>query len=643
MFTFQCTTCHAKLVVKNEELIGQILACPKCGGMVLVERPSEDQTFELPPEPVEAEASRYVQFPDLLAETESGFINKEQLQELAPPEPTPVLTDTELKTRKILLGILAGLAVLLVLAGGILVTWSGRSPSKSDKPIAESRAADPVPAPEKTPKEVSAPVKEPADEMPQPPVEEQADSPAEEKSPVSEPKTPDSAELSAEPMVQNDPLEEESPPEPENGSGDTPLDSGRLRSAGDLLAELEKKLPGLVESGTLPEIDITERLEQPISDFKLDRIPLIIVLRTLSRLTEIPMTLDIDEFPCRGIRIDEPVSADFQGKTIGRILTDLLAPFRLEPVVKDRQILITVAPEEQDRILEKTYELDDLAEKTAEPVDLRGRPDPDGRLSAQRVAEIVRTLIDPAGFDSATEPESPSIHVENQAMVLRHRLRMQDSTLRLLEQMRVVRNLPQKSDIHGEALAPEAFGWDAVDKPMTLNYYRPIALSVALDQVESVTGLSVLVDHRSLHRALAPLRTIRATLRCDRGTVNQALENLLGSIDIVKLDYRIVQADLIEITTRETIHRPEKMSVEVHRYETADRPLPDGETPEGLIRAIRTSLEPNSWRNADDPDTLGSGDVIIDRPSGCLFIRQSQPVQRQIRLWLGRRFQESLP
>ncbi|MGL6195131.1 MAG: hypothetical protein ACRC2T_09960 [Thermoguttaceae bacterium] len=38
-FTIHCQTCEAKLRVRNPALIGHVLACPKCGSMVLVEKP----------------------------------------------------------------------------------------------------------------------------------------------------------------------------------------------------------------------------------------------------------------------------------------------------------------------------------------------------------------------------------------------------------------------------------------------------------------------------------------------------------------------------------------------------------------------------------------------------------------------------
>ncbi len=40
-FTIQCTTCRRTLRVIDPEAIGQILSCPKCGSMVLVQPPAE--------------------------------------------------------------------------------------------------------------------------------------------------------------------------------------------------------------------------------------------------------------------------------------------------------------------------------------------------------------------------------------------------------------------------------------------------------------------------------------------------------------------------------------------------------------------------------------------------------------------------
>ena len=41
-FSITCTTCKSRLKVKSAAAIGQVVPCPKCGGMVLVKPPEED-------------------------------------------------------------------------------------------------------------------------------------------------------------------------------------------------------------------------------------------------------------------------------------------------------------------------------------------------------------------------------------------------------------------------------------------------------------------------------------------------------------------------------------------------------------------------------------------------------------------------
>ncbi len=50
-----------------------------------------------------------------------------------------------------------------------------------------------------------------------------------------------------------------------------------------------------------------------------------------------------------------------------------------------------------------------------------------------------------------------------------------------------------------------------------------------------------------MNRSLSPLDRLQATVRCNQGTVHEALENLLGSIDVATLTYRIVESDVLEI------------------------------------------------------------------------------------------------
>jgi hypothetical protein len=634
MFTIQCTTCHAKLKVKNEELIGQILACPKCGGMVLVEQPEND--FISPPV-----SQPFKKFPDILtSETESGIINP--LPERTtpkpptpPPIPTPPLSESELRTRKILLSVLAILFLILITAIGVLFAVKGNI-DRSNKiqvespEIANEPSSPPTPEPQPVPDPVPASIFDPTPNT----------SPA----PVSD-AIPDSAipvDNGASSALPNSPAENaNSPAETANSPAETAASltentdkddtsllaqtpektQPEIRSTTDLLSEIEKKMPGLVPVLPVFSLDIKERLAIPLTGLKLEKTSLLNVVRLFSDLTEIPITFDIDEMRPRGIRIDNPLTdQQFDAGMSGEILTKVLALLELEPVAEDRQILITVPPERRNTLSERTFDVADLVGNTqnsAEP------------LTPKHLAEILQRLIDPAN--------ESFIQVSGNSLIVQNSFRKLDETLRVLEQLRVIRNLPQQTEVVGKFLVPEAFGWDAVMAPLTLNYYQPVALSDIFSQLESTTKLYILVDHKALHRTLSPLQLMKATVRCNHGTVHEALEKLLTSVDAASLTYRIIDYDAIEITTQDAARQPDKMSIEVHRFVTET-----DETPEELVRTIRSALEPDSWRIPENQETVGRGDIVIDHPSGCLFIRQSQPIQRQIRLWLGKK-QSHLP
>src|SRR5437899_3305947 len=51
LFTVTCTTCTARLAVRDTAVIGQILECPKCGSMVQIVPPKGWQPPPAPPAP----------------------------------------------------------------------------------------------------------------------------------------------------------------------------------------------------------------------------------------------------------------------------------------------------------------------------------------------------------------------------------------------------------------------------------------------------------------------------------------------------------------------------------------------------------------------------------------------------------------
>ena len=597
MITVICATCEAKLIVKDEKLLGKILACPKCGSMVLVQPPDD---VPAPPAPLSKKARK--KFPDVLTHgTSSGIIGEVPpesrrsnfLMEAAPPQAD--VSETEIKTRKILLGVLIGLVLFLLMALGFLMIFRG--------------SAKPVP------------------EIP-PPIEQHAEQPVE---PVGEPVEP--------PMPDIVPPPEEEPPEilpiqdphrePEPANGEpvsTP--NGLPADSASAPSDSIGTMPDFVDV-PLPRIDIDARLALPIHELHFDRQRLIGFVRDMSQITGVPMTLDIDEMKPRSLSVNTAVSGQFNETTAGEILTETLAVLDLQWTAADNQILIfpkeavqeeTVKGETEGGV-DLTFDVSDFAEGTDD-------------LTPEVLAGMIQALIIPE--------DSVEVLPDHRLTVVQHNdtdgrspVRKRDEIFRFLEQLRLIRQLPQQTELTGEHVAPEAFGWDRVMEPMTLNHYQAVPLSHIVRQLESLTGLTILVDHQSLHRAFYTFASVQATVQCNHGTVNDALELSLASAGSASLAYRIIDDQTLEITTAEAAQQPEKMVMEVHPY-----PLLDGTTPEEIVRLLRLAIAPESWcpetgTTAERPEMRLGGNIVIDVPSNCLLIRQSQPVQRQIRLYLS--------
>src|SRR5262245_23017146 len=99
LFAITCTTCKSRLKVRDPAAIGQILSCPKCGGMVMVKPPpafSElgEQKSDLPTATeVEQPALAFDRTPN-----NSAFDVLDELLSDAPPrvkpKPPPSVTPT---------------------------------------------------------------------------------------------------------------------------------------------------------------------------------------------------------------------------------------------------------------------------------------------------------------------------------------------------------------------------------------------------------------------------------------------------------------------------------------------------------------------------------------------------------------------
>jgi hypothetical protein len=440
------------------------------------------------------------------------------------------------------------------------------------------------------------------------------------------------------------------------------------------------------KSDFVKRVNVSARLRQPVVGFRFDKTPLISAIRAVSELTEIPISFDIDEMRAFGIKIDSPITGKFGSSSIGEILDKMLKPLNLVAVVENDQLTITPLPDKRDKLIEETIDISDIVKGTTG----------EDQLTSSRLVEIIVRLINPVdvkvgevekvgeiGGEVGGEVErnnyrndnrlSPQIRLDGDSIFICSSCRKVDGVIRLLEQIRLLRELKQRTNIFEENLAPEVFGWDKVDMEITLNYYQETSLPVIFSQIERLCGVFIIVDHNALHRVNLSFSSLRGRVRANKITLNEAMEQLLSSISDESLTYRIVGGNILELTTAREVKQLSKMSVEAHYYKSAKHlsndnvangnndtnnsvekedinNLENNETPEQIVETIYAVISPTTWNkmtkksdkkntnvgatNIDDVEmSTDKGCIIIDRVSSCLLIRQSQPVQRQIRTW----------
>ncbi|MGL4593306.1 MAG: hypothetical protein ACRCUY_01100 [Thermoguttaceae bacterium] len=693
MFTIRCTTCQAKLSVKNENLIGHILACPKCGGMVQVTFPEKPDSTNTHPNSSESTNSEHEQISDTYLHLSEKRIsespdskspktentnpeksseqildncNNQELSERKSPEQEQELPVQELRRRRILVFFLGGLIVFLILALGILVSMPKKSqdesPNSDDDPsdaiiltqidkkiISETEKNTEIIANEKhantsvtATKNVELP---PKNLLRQNDIETKTNDfvreISEHNSTQNGVQNPKSNHSNIDFANENKENETKKPLSFTETEALKPFDSdttsaainetetaGSIQSRSDFLSELQRKLPRLIPTTSTFSSDIQSNLELSVRRMNFRETPLYLAVRSLSNIINVPVTFDVDQMRGMSVNISSRISHEVSDSKISEILQQILNSFLLEFVVEEKQITISTSKENREQLVEKTIFVDDLVSEI-------------GDEKPEKLIDSIKRLISPNVWNHSDKEFGEAFlnfSDDKKSIQIKCTQKEQNSVLCLLEQIRVIRQLPQQTNLSGQNLAPEAFGWDTVLQPITLNYYQPTPLSEIFKQLEDRLKITILIDHKSIHRALSPFQTLKGTVQCNNGTLDEALTLLLNSVDSVLLSYRIIGESVLEITTQEAINKPEKMSVEVHRYVQKNSPLAD-ETPEELCEIIRSALAPNSWYDSQHPETIGLGDIVIDRLAGCLIVRQSQPIQRQLRRWFGKRLE----
>lgn len=512
-FFTTCTTCAARLKVRDQAAIGQIFACPKCGSMVMVDAPADDSaTSEEMPEPADAEGKASV----------AGW-----------------------------LGGVGAVAASILLTAGIFIAWPPTDGpgtwtiSPSEEANQEVAEAKPPPVADVT---LAQPAPETQPELASDDVLLYPTDDALELVPVD--RDDDRFEQTASDALPTQTFDESITP----ANFRTPQTSEQPNSAN--LSSLAHLLSGSVErdeqvtdsdvapepteiagatlgtktgqSQATPHSDIRSQVDRSIRAVRFDNVPLVDFLRSMTQLSGVPIQVDPDALQQTGNTARTPVSVVAIDAPISEILRLALEPIRMIYVVESTGVRVTSSRLEEPRTITATFFVGDLYDREETDLDL---------------VTLVATLVAPESWSAAGGPgeieyKSDKLYISN------HRL-VAIKTVVFLEKLRAARGLRprQKVPPHLRTLDPR---WVQVDRflrrPINLDIWQEARLSDIAYQLEQASGLTVLVDWASLIRVgLRPDSMM--TLHARSLPAADAFQRLAAAhgLSLIPIDERTVQ------------------------------------------------------------------------------------------------------
>lgn len=643
LFSVLCTTCQSKLKVRDRAVIGQILACPKCQGMVLVQPPADwhdggvAPASTVPAVSPSAKPATPAAPPSHSSSTfddAAALLSQPAMAEGAPPVASPsdfpisppheewLSPQTQAVRRWVLIGGLASVGTVAVV-GLLTYALSGGKDQPTEiaeQPVPPAAVAPTTPGAENTAPAVDEKPPVAANEPPQTPAEEPTAPPLASEDPTSDPAPPDNPNpMPAQPAAvagAAQPNAEDTEPQPLNSFNV----EGTLKQFGALIEEkpfeeqpggepapipeglqTEPAAPPITDDEPLPRpdprrIDVARRLSDPLEAIEVSDIALADFLQLITDMTTLPITLDPTALPAIKTSPEAKVSVNLKATKVADVLSAALRPHNLAYIATDRQVIVLPIASTKTELREIKHEVGDLVKTEPE---------------AKVLAEIIHAVVDPGSWDDAGG--RGSIKVEGTTITVAQTPEAHFATVVLCEKLRLARQLPTRSAYPASVLTltPRAIAADAVlDTPVTMNFVPPTRLTRVADHIHRTTGLRVLIDWRALAEAgWTPEGEVKA------GVASQPLTMFLDRLtNRMEIAWRVIDAGTVQLTTREGLSAAPDVEV-----------LPIAVDNGGaLIANLQKELGPALFAPA------APGVLRYDNVSKALIARLPQPAQRKL-------------
>ncbi len=700
-YTIVCTTCQARLRVRKAAAIGQILACPKCGSMVLIEPPPDESASssgsgsapEIAPAtpvpnkssaPNKASARRKPRFREDFPENNENAAPApaEPAGETMPvPVPPPPPIDATLTTRGRLqqwgiliaaglTGIVLAVLVLALLAGrgcNRRSSGSANAPqtakSASPSPGAKSGSSEPdkptstiasasTPKPSSTDRKQDVaesheakgkdashaaetngtPSKETATAAQKGAADAAAPTASSKNAAGSKPGSADTGTTAtnnspknpkSEPKPTEGQLKTETPPglvpkpdalsKPAAKEADASQNVAAANSTGSTATKSNRPSQGLtLEAGDATgskKTDVTSRLGMMILDEELDHITLAEFARFISSLTALPVTLQLDSIIAEGLSARTELSVTVHAVTVQQMIEATLKPVGLALQIDHEQLVITTRAAIDNKTLQKTYGVADLAADAAR---------------SQALGKLITTMIAPTTWREAGG--AGILKVADQKFEISQTSPVHFQITRFLDRLRVARGLRPLGKLPSEFVSLQPLfqqAGKALQAKLSLTVTKPTPVAGILQRLSTETDLLMLVDWQTVvPQGLTP-RTL-ATLNANDQPVSVVLNRWLGS---AKLAYRVVDPHTIQISTLAAVNA--KLEIEFYRL---PKNVKDPAAVDQLLADAEKYIGSNFFTSHG-----GSGTLYVDAPSRCLIAALAQPRQRALAQWLAER------
>ena len=398
-------------------------------------------------------------------------------------------------------------------------------------------------------------------------------------------------------------------------------DLGAVASTTD--ASLQASLPTLKISPK--EIDIDSRMKLVVRSVTFPESP-VAAIRLLSELTGVPIEFDLANFELMRAAADSTLKLSLENVSVETALKTIADLLKWRVDVQNDRIVLSPLIDEMDVMVEEEFDVADLLADKLPILASEIESETEEKSKIDALIRMLRSLTAPSSWNE--EEGGGSITGNGSKLIVKHNALNRKKVGDLLDRVRALHGLETIGETSSEKLIPETLGWERLTKTISFNLLRSTSLQQAIEIIEKTQKLQILWDDATLNE-YGVGRDSTTLARVNDAMIEQVLFDLLEPL---KLTYLILDENLFLITTKEKAEQYK--TVEIHMYASPEEAL-SGDKAKALVEEMKLAVAPKSW---NDPDVA----LWLDEKSQCWIVRQSQPVQRELRRWTSERVVEKI-